>query len=113
MLSFNDIKKAKDYRLETHSIVEWGGDVHLRSLTSDDKDRYELAMLDLSETKAGRIRALLVGLCLCDADGKRIVADNELDELGKKSATVLDTLYQRCRVINGLNGEVYEEAKKN
>lgn len=113
MLTFADIKNAKDYELTTVNVPEWGGDVLLRPLTSDAKDQYELAMLGVSESNTGRIRALLVALCLVDAQGKRIVSDDEIEALGDKSGKVLDRLYQEARKINGLNGDEIDEAKKN
>lgn len=108
MLTFQQIKEYHD--LPITKVNVWGGEVCLRPLTSDEKDRYELEMLKVAETNSGRVRALLVSLCLCDEAGTRIIPDNGVDELGQKSAMALDTLYQECRKINKLD---FEESKKN
>jgi len=104
------IEAAKDLPTIQVPVAEWGGTVTLRSLNGLERDDFDRAVLN---PKTRNVRALLVGLCLVGADGQRLYGDDQIEALGKKSGKVLDLLFDRLQVLNGLTRRDLEELEKN
>lgn len=105
---------ANDSPREEVDCPEWGGTVFVRTLSAAERDRWEIRCEDL-KTKGllSNVRASLLVLTLCDADGKLLFTENDAVELGKKSAAVVDRLFDVARRLNGIGQEQVEAAKKN
>lgn len=110
------ILNAVDSKLEKVDVPEWGGEVYLRTLTGTERDRFEASCLvggKFGPQGMQNIRARLMVLCICDAEGKRLFDDKDAIELGAKSAAVLDRLFAAAQRLNGLSEQDVEELAKN
>lgn len=105
-------------------IPEWGlgGEgqpkAFIRTMSGAERDAYEASNLRPGEggklqVTFENISARLVARCLVDAEGQRIVPDEHIDKLGKKSAKVLNRLYRVAQQVNGLNPGAADAAEKN
>lgn len=116
-----EILAAQDLTTEVVPVPEWGGDVLVRSLTGAARDQYEADFL-LIDTSKGKptydmdlenARARLVALSVVDESGKLIFDDDDVIDLGKKSAAALDRVYAASKRISGLSDDDVEELRKN
>jgi hypothetical protein len=121
ILTKAQILAAQDLITETVAVPEWGGDVLVRSLTGTARDQYEADFL-LIDTSKGKpsydmdlenARARLVALSVVDEDGALLFTDDDVIDLGKKSALALDRVYAAAKRISGLSEEDVEELRKN
>ena len=104
VLSKADILSADDLVKEVVDVNEWGGSVYVRCMTGQERDRYELTLMDLSDKdKAAtvqNIRATLLALTICDEQGKLLFSEGEIAELGKKSSKALDRVREVAEKLN-------------
>ena len=101
LLNKENILAANDLPLECLAIPEWGGDVMVRTMTGADRDAFEASLIG-KEGRMENVRARLVSLTLCDANGVRLFTDAEVAELGNKSAKALDRVFTIVQRINGI-----------
>lgn len=59
------------------------------------------------------MRARLVVLTLVDADGKRVLGDEDADALGEKSAAVIARLFDVAQRVNALSADEVKALEKN
>lgn len=111
MLDRKGILGAKDLETVTVAVPEWGGDVCMRGLTAGERDSFEASIG--SSVNLVNLRARLVVLCLVDEDGERVFKDSDAQNLGKKSAQVVDRLFDRARSLSGMSDEDVQELEKN
>ena len=102
VLSRDAIKMANDVRLDTVEVPEWGGSVCIKTLSGTERDAFEEGY---SEQKMKNFRARFLVLTLCDESGERLYADSEADELGSKSAVVLNRLFDSAWSLNAFRNE--------
>ena len=100
---------------------EWpraDGKVFARALSGDARDQHETFVSNLVE-RGGRgrlkpnsigIRAHLVALGSCLADGSPIFTVADVERLGQKNAAPLDRLYDAIRRLSGMDRD--EDAEK-
>jgi hypothetical protein len=117
VLTFDAIVSQQDLPKELVKVPEWGGEVYISTMTAADRDSYELSVANMQngkmKTNMQNIRAKLVARCLVDEDGKRIFPESKVDDLGKKSAKVLDRLFEIASRVNGINEADQVEIAKN
>jgi hypothetical protein len=82
-------------------VPEWGGTVHLRGLTVGERDRIDQFVQDAKQKLAG-FRSLVLSLCLCDADGKRLFNDGQRAELDTIDAGVAERLFTAAMPLAGI-----------
>ncbi|TRV27228.1 MAG: hypothetical protein EWV88_05055 [Microcystis wesenbergii Mw_MB_S_20031200_S109D] len=111
LLNKENILAANDLPLECLAIPEWGGDVMVRTMTGADRDAFEASLIG-KEGRMENVRARLVSLTLCDADGVRLFTDAEVVALGNKSAKALDRVFTIAQRINGIGTDAVDTAKK-
>lgn len=110
-LSKAAIMSAKDVRLsDAVSVPEWGGDVHLKTLSGLERDAFEEGYSE-QRMKAFRVRFLV--LTLCDENGERLFGDDDVDVLGVKSSVVINRLFEKSWAHNALNPEAVEALGKD
>lgn len=120
----NLILEATDNRQPVAvAVPEWPdvGTVYLLPMCGDDLDRYDqlksqkmYPLEDEGEADWRGVRAITVAMHLCDEDGTRETwSEAEINTLGRKSAVVLDRLYQRCCRLSALRPSDVEDAEKN
>jgi hypothetical protein len=87
-------------------VPEWKGCVWVRSITGEERDAFEVGMVEQRGpdrvTNMRNVRARLVALCACDAEGKRIFTDQQAEALGRKNARALERLFVVARRLNGI-----------
>lgn len=101
-LSKSKILSANDTKLDKVHVPEWGDDVYIKTLSGTDRDQFEDAY---SRDRMKNFRARFLTLTLCDEDGDRLFADEDVDALGKKSAIVLNRLFEKAWALNAFRGE--------
>lgn len=111
------ILAAQDLPITPLDVPEWGGTVHVRTMTGAERDAFELSVTK-SKQKDGTfdirgLKARLVALTLCDDEGSRLFGDDALDALNGKSAKVIDRLFEEAQRLNGLGKEAVEELVGN
>jgi hypothetical protein len=119
-LTLEDILAADDLQIETVPTPEWGGDVCIRPLDGNARDRYDqirsekMFPEDGGQADWSGLRAALVGLALCDERGTLAnPTELQLMQLGQKSGAALDRVHTRVRDISGLGVDAVEHAEKN
>lgn len=96
------IMAASDVKLEKVHVPEWNGDVYIKTLSGTERDTFEDAY---SQEKMKNFRSRFLSLTLCDKDGGRLFGDNEVDVVGKKSATVINRLFEKAWAFNAFRSE--------
>jgi hypothetical protein len=117
MLTREEILSAPDIGTETVDVPEWGGQIHIRTLTGAEYDRWQESILirrgDRSQVKIQGARVQLIALCIVDDNGKRIFTDKDIPLLNKKSSAGIARVYDAvCKQSRIGEGEV-EELVKN
>lgn len=125
LLNHAAIVAAEDLKFEDVDVPEWGGTVRLRELRASERDHYEATTFKIRlevvdgksvqrfEPNTENARARLVACCLVDEEGNRCFGDDEVEALGKKSASALQRLFEVAQRINGIGPKAAEEAEKN
>lgn len=102
---------------ETVPVPEWGGDLIVSEMTSEDKDYYDLNLFEGEgkdrQMRQDNMRARLLSFCIVDETGARIFAtEEEVAALGRKSSVVIGRLFEVAQRLNNMSQEAVEEAKK-
>ena len=114
VLSKEQILSADDLKTETVNIPEWGGDVLLRELRGRERDAFEEGSMDSKRNVTmTNMRARLVALSAIDDEGERLVSSKEANELGNKSATALNRLFEVCCRLSGITSDDVDKLEKN
>lgn len=101
----NRILAANDIKVEKVSIPEWGGDYFIRVISGADRDSFEESYAD-QKMKSFRVRFLV--LSLCDESGDRIFTDADTAELSKKSAVVINRVFEAAWKANAFTQEAVD-----
>jgi hypothetical protein len=110
MLNRESILAVDDLTIESVAIPEWGGDVHVRTLTAGERDRFEAWT---QADKFDRFRAKLAVLCVCDEQGQRIFGDDDVDAIAGKSTKPLDRITDVAFRLNRFTAADLESIKGN
>ena len=122
LLNFDDIVASQDKEYEDVDVPEWGGTVRIATMSGEDRDRWELSMMqaDDSSERGFKLnfdaysRVRLVALCLVDNDFNRIfVTKEQIEKLSQKSGKVMDLLYDVAQRVNGITDEDIDDLEKN
>ena len=122
LLNFDDIVASQDKEYEDVEVPEWGGTVRIATMSGEDRDRWELSMMqaDDSSERGFKLnfdaysRVRLVAMCLVDNDFNRIfTTQKEMDALAKKSGKVMDLLYDVAQRVNGITESDIDDLEKN
>lgn len=117
MLTRDAILSAEDLRTETVEVPEWGGTVMVRELSAKERDEYETSIVSVKGTKLDidpvNMRAKLVSMGCVDEDGNRLFTLDDAEDLGKKSSTALDRIYDKIQEISGMGEGALEDAGKD
>lgn len=122
LLNFDDIVASQDKEYQDVDVPEWGGTVRIATMSGEDRDRWELSMMqaDDSSERGFKLnfdaysRVRLVAMCLVDNNFNRIfTTTEEMDALAKKSGKVMDLLYDVAQRVNGITDEDIDDLEKN
>lgn len=112
LLTRRNIQAAVDLPTEDIHVPEWGGTIRLQGLTGKAVQDYTDGTVEI-DPKSGKILAMklkdakvkLLALTVVDEDGIPLYDANkqeDLDELNRKSASVIDILYEHAAELSGL-----------
>ncbi len=114
LLSKDQILSADDLPTQDIEVPEWGGTVRVRSLTGRERDTLEV-QISLARKNGTEldIRGATTGRCMVDENGHRLFTDKELAALGRKSAAVLDRIWDIVRELSGMTDEKLKKAARD
>ena len=122
LLNFDDIVASQDKEYQDVDVPEWGGTVRIATMSGEDRDRWELSMMqaDDSSERGFKLnfdaysRVRLVAMCLVDDNFNRIfVTKEQIEKLSQKSGKVMDLLYDVAQRVNGITDEDIDDLEKN
>lgn len=95
------------------AIPEWGikaGELFQRGMTGQERRDFERLFVrdETGERPKDDPRAAAVGRTLVDAGGNRVFSDEQLAALAKKSAKILDRLYDQAMQLSGIRATAAE-----
>ena len=108
ILAANDKKMIE---VDLSADGEWGGSVMIRVMSGSERDRFESDFVGGNKS-VENVRAKLVAKCVCDSEGVRLFSEEEVPQLGEKSAAVLDKLFSACMKHNRFTKEDVDELGK-
>jgi len=120
LLTKEQIFEADDLEAEVVEVPEWGGSVKVRGLTGRERDRLE-ATVALTNKKGEQIgtnldnlRARLCAMSIVDEDGKLMfTSKDDVLQLGRKSAVVVNRIFEVAQRLSGLTEKDVEALTKN
>lgn len=112
------ILQAKDVKIEQVDVPEWGGTVHVRSISAAERGLIEEAAAKFKESKgkdsfARTFTVKFASLALCDADGERLFDDKDMAQLAQKNAAAISRIAETAQRLSGFSKEDMEELEKN
>jgi hypothetical protein len=110
LLSKTQIIEAKDLPHEDIEVAEWGGAVRVRALTGTARGELEGFFRQKDERN---YRERLLALSIVGEDGERLFTSDEVEELARKNAEVIERIFSVAVRLSGLSKATAEEAKKN
>jgi hypothetical protein len=114
VLSKEQILQADDLKRETVATPEWNGEVLLRELRGRERDAFEEGSMDSKRNVTmTNMRARLVALSAINEEGERLFTAKEAKELGDKSATALNRLFEVCCRLSGITSEDVDALEGN
>ena len=122
LLNFDDIVASQDKEYQDVDVPEWGGTVRIATMSGEDRDRWELSMMQADDNSERGFklnfdaysRVRLVAMCLVDDNFNRIfVTKEQIEKLSQKSGKVMDLLYDVAQRVNGITDEDIDDLEKN
>jgi hypothetical protein len=120
LLNKKQIIEAHDLRTETVPIPEWGGEVIVRGLTGAAQSRVEATMVaakgqavEVRVEAFKELRQRIVAEAIVDENGKRMFSDAEIKQLGEKSASALQRVFDKAQELSGMDSGSLERAEGN
>ena len=111
------ILAAKDIPTEVITVPEWGGDVLVKALTSEERDAWENFCAEQRErwgTRiANNIRASLAVRSVVDEEGKRLFTDAEVELIGAKAGSAVDRITDVAMRLSRIGTADLEQLKKS
>lgn len=112
-LKRDDILKVQDIKVEKIPVPEWGGDVYVKGMTGTERDAFESSIVSAkgknTSVNMSNIRAKLAAQSICDETGARLFTDADIKELGTKSATALQRVFEVAQRLSGIGDEAMQE----
>ena len=112
-LKRDDILAVKDIKIELVPVPEWGGEVYIKGMSGLERDAFEASVIEQKGNKQkvnmANVRAKLAAQTLCDEEGNRLFNDADIKELGKKSASALQRVFEVAQRLSGIGDADVEE----
>lgn len=85
------------------SVPALGGDVIIQGMTVGERTRFEQSCLDKKgKFNSREMRERLIGECLVQEDGSKMLADGDLGILTRLPAGVIEPLFDAARELSGM-----------
>ena len=112
-LKRDDILAVKDIQIELVPVPEWDGEVYIKGMSGLERDAFEASIIEQKGNKQkvnmANVRAKLAAQTLCDEEGNRLFNDADIKELGKKSASALQRVFEVAQRLSGIGDADVEE----
>jgi len=122
VLSAKDILGVSDIKIELVEVPEWGGNVYVKGMTGAERDKFEGGIVRIGAVPGKRgkpgtpgkldltdLRAKICSMTICDADGKRLFTEEDVQALSQKSAAALQRVFVVAQKLSGIGEEDIEE----
>lgn len=113
LLTADAILAKDDRRYKIVEVPEWGGKVRVRSLSGQERDKFEASSVKVRGNKREEnfenFRARLVALSVVDNSGLRLFPDAQIPHLGQKNAAALQRVFNVATELNGMSDADVEE----
>lgn len=117
ILDRNSILSQTGRTIEFVEVPEWGGGVHVRSLSAYERDRFEASLQaskgNDSKLNLSNFRSKLVVLAASDAEGNAVFADTDIGALGKTNAGALQRVFEVAQKLAGMTKADVDELTGN
>lgn len=113
-LTKEQILKVSDIDTQIITVKEWNGKVCVRGLNAAERGEMENILNNSSKIDFSNIRARVLSWTIIDPKTKeKLFTENDINELNKKSAAVLDKLFTEVQKLSKLTNEDIEGYKEN
>lgn len=118
-LTRDQILAARDWKIEAVEVPEWGGTVHVRSMSGRDRREWEAIVTDAlvaaraegdaSETGVGRRMVVqnidldMLRRCLCDEEGVLLFTADDVEALRERNLEVVERLIEVAARLSGVS----------
>jgi predicted GTPase len=102
----HSILAAKDYKVKKLKVKEWNQEIHIRTLSIAEAIEYRA---ELDKIEDAKVYALVCVYAICDKEGQRLFAIEDLPELLTKRQSVLKRI---CDEALALDEEKEDERPK-
>jgi hypothetical protein len=113
ILNKKTILEANDVTKKLVKVPEWGGEVYVRSMSGEDRDRFENLIVQSNGKSAKsnleNFRAKLASMTLCDEAGVLLFNEEDVKALSKKSATALQRIFVVAQKLSRIGDNDIEE----
>lgn len=100
--------------VERVDVPEWGGYLHVRQMTADEREQYDRSLFDDDGNPVRRgWRAKLVAATVCDEAGRLLFSIDQAELLGRKSQGAILRVYKAAARMNKLRAEDADAEKKD
>jgi hypothetical protein len=110
------ILESKDLPSEEVDIPEWGGSVFVRTMTADERDKFDYRLIESKKNSGGgvdNVSALVAVMTVTDRNGNRMFTEADIVPLGRKSSGALARIWKVSQRLNALGPQAEEELAKN
>lgn len=104
------ILAVSDLQTEIVDVPEWGGSVHVRTMSGSERDRFEA---EHAKDPSKDFRARLAATTVCDESGNALFEAADVPSLGRKSCAALDRITEVAIRLNGFSKADQEALAKN
>jgi hypothetical protein len=108
---------AASIPVEAVSIPGVAEPISVRGLTAGERDAFEAACFvgkgNSREMNFVNLRARLLVRCICDAGGKRLFADSDVEQIAALPAKVVDPLFEVAQRLSGMGAKDVESLSGN
>jgi hypothetical protein len=112
-LTRDEILKVVDVEIEVVEVPEWGGEVCVKGMTGAERDKFESSIVQQKGKEQtlnmANIRAKLASMTICDAEGKRLFSEADVQALSQKSASALQRVFGVAQRLSGIGDEDVKE----
>ena len=106
ILKRDDILGVVDVKMELVSVPECGGEILVKGMTGTERDSFEASIVKQKgkgqSVDMSNIRAKLAAKSICDESGALLFTDADIKELGKKSASALQHIFEVAQRLSGI-----------
>ena len=113
-LSRDQILSKKAGKVSSFRHPDGSGVVHLRVISSKERDHWEQACFGSGKKGAPvSVRSKLVAFVLVDESGKRLFSDADFQLLDGLEASFIDPIFDEAMRVNGMRKADVDELEKN